>query len=82
MRYLESGDFARVPLDRLKPTHIEALIVEKRREGYADSTLRSMYAVVRAALDGAVRDGLIAKNPAASVSRPRIDREEARVLTP
>ncbi|MEC4611810.1 tyrosine-type recombinase/integrase [Tsukamurella tyrosinosolvens] len=81
-RYLESGDFARVPLDRLKPTHIEALIVEKRREGYADSTLRSMYAVVRAALDGAVRDGLIAKNPAASVPRPRIDREEARVLTP
>ena len=30
----------------------------------SDSTIRQTYTVLRAGLDGAVRDGLIARNPA------------------
>jgi integrase len=37
-----------------------------------------VYTVLRAALDGAVRDGLMAKNPAAAVKRPGVARKEAR----
>lgn len=36
------------------------------------------YTVLRAGLDGAVRDGLMAKNPAVAVKRPGIARREAR----
>jgi integrase len=34
--------------------------------------------VLRAGLDGAVRDGLLAKNPAAAVARPGVARKEAK----
>jgi integrase len=46
----------------------------------SDSTIRSTYTVLRAALDGAVRDGLLAKNPAAALKRPGVERTEARHL--
>jgi integrase len=46
----------------------------------SDSTIRSIYTVLRAGLDGAVRDGLLAKNPAALVKRPGIRRREAKHL--
>lgn len=36
---------------------------------------------MRAGLDGAVRDGLIARNPAAQVTRPGVERHEARHLS-
>ncbi|OBJ28744.1 hypothetical protein A5631_19840 [Mycolicibacter heraklionensis] len=44
----------------------------------ADSTIRQIYTVLRAGLDGAVRDGLLAKNPAAMIRRPGVARTEAR----
>ena len=46
----------------------------------ADSTIRQTYTVLRAGLDGAVRDGLLARNPAALVKRPGVERAEARHL--
>lgn len=58
------------------------MIVSLRRTGLADSTVRSIYTVLRAGLDGAVRDGLIGKNVAASVRRPRVERNEAHALGP
>ena len=47
---------------------------------YADSTIRTVYTVLRLALDGAVRDGLLARNPAAVVRRPGVARQEANHL--
>lgn len=44
----------------------------------SDATIRQIYTVLRAGLDGAVRDGLLAKNPAAAVKRPGVARKEAR----
>jgi integrase len=44
----------------------------------SDATIRQTYTVLRAGLDGAARDGLLAKNPAAAVKRPGIARKEAR----
>ena len=46
----------------------------------SDSTIRQTYTVLRAGLDGAVRDGLLARNPAALVKRPGVERSEARHL--
>lgn len=38
--------------------------------------------MLRAGLDGAVRDGLLASNPCTKVPRPRVERDEAQSLTP
>ncbi len=66
-------------LDRLRPSDIEALA--KRRAGLSSSTVRTIYTVLRAALDVAVRDGLIRRNPAAEVKRPAVERKDAAFLT-
>jgi integrase len=51
-----------------------------RAKSLSGSTIRQVYTVLRAGLDGAVRDGLLARNPAAQVKRPAVERTEARHL--
>ena len=83
-------------LDRLRPSHIDELVMQLRRKtkaqrsetgdrvqvrALADSTIQRVFSVVRLLLDGAVRDGLIAKNPAAVVRPPAIPHREARFLS-
>lgn len=90
-RHLETGDFGGIRLDRLKPSDVEALVLTMRAKtkpakvsgadpvrALSDATIRQVYTVLRAGLDGAVRDGLLAKNPAAAVKRPGVARKEAR----
>jgi integrase len=79
-KHLEPEPFGALTLDRLRPSDIEALVLALRDKKLSGSTIRSVYTVLRAALDGAVRDGLLARNPAALVKRPGIERREARHL--
>jgi integrase len=79
---LTPAPFGALPLDRLRPSDIEALLLAKRDAGLAEWTVRAIYTVVRQALDTAMRDGLIRRNPAAAVKRPTVNRGEARYLTP
>jgi integrase len=60
-----------VRLDQLRPTHVEGLVADLRGAGKSTSTIRSVYTVLRQLLDTAVRDGLLARNPAATVQRPK-----------
>src|SRR6478672_4885250 len=77
-KHLEPAPFGAITLDRLRPTDIEALVLKCRDRGLSDSSVRSVYTVLRLALDAAVRDGLLARNPAAVVNRPGVARREAR----
>lgn len=77
-KHLEAGPIGAKRLDKLKPGDLEALIVELRGKGLSDSTVRTTYTVLRLALDIAVRDELLAKNPAHKVKRPRVEQEEAK----
>ena len=70
-----------IPLGRLRPSDVEALIVTKRNAGLAASTIRTIYTVLRSALDIAARDGLIRSNPAAAVRRPGVEHKDAPHLT-
>lgn len=79
-KHLEPAPFGAIRLDRLRPSDVEALILAQRGKGFASSTIRSIYGVLRLALDGAVRDGLLARNPAAQVARPGVERKEANHL--
>jgi integrase len=93
-RHLEPAPFGAIPLDRLRPTDVEALVLAMRAKtkpaaseaaepvpALSDSTIRQTYTVLRAGLDGAVRDGLLARNPAAVIKRPGVERREARHLS-
>lgn len=79
-KHLEPAAIGAVTLDKLRPHHVERLILDLREAELADSTVRSVYGVLRLALDAAVRDGLLAKNPAAVVQRPKVERQEAQHL--
>jgi integrase len=91
--HLEPAPFGSIRLDRLKPSDVEALILAMRsktkpsRDGDAepvralsDGSIRQVYTVLRAGLSGAVRDGLLGRNPAALVKRPGIERREVKHL--
>ena len=76
-KHLESGPIGPVPLDRLRASDIEALLLAMRERGLSESTVRQAFIVCRLGLDGAVRDQLIATNPAARVARPGVTPREA-----
>lgn len=92
-KHLESAPFGLTPLDKLKPSDLEKLILDMRAKtkpgrgentepvrALSDATIRQVYTVLRSGLDGAVRDGLLGRNPAAQVRRPGIQRTEAKHL--
>jgi len=70
------------PLDKFRPSHIDAWKVELKDRGLAESSIRTAYTVLRAVLDTAVRDKAIAHNPAHAVRRPKVTANEAAYLTP
>jgi len=80
-KHLEASELADMPLDKIRPRHIEALVQSLRDKGLADSTVRQVYTILRGALDIAVRDGLLARNPAAALKRPAVERKEAKHLS-
>lgn len=65
----------------LRPSHVQRMLSEVGQVRAA-STTRQVYAVLRACLDDAVKDGLLASNPCARVARPKGTRTEIRVLQP
>lgn len=50
-------------------------------KGLSNATVRGVHMILREALDSAVREGLIPKNPADGTSPPKIPRTEKQVLT-
>lgn len=68
------------PLAKIRKTDIDGLIVSLRKKGLSDSTVRSVYTVLRAVLEDAKDDGLVAVNMATKVKRPGIARREAKHL--
>jgi integrase len=78
--HIEPSPFGRLTLDRVRPSDIDALVLRLRDKGLAESTVQRIFVVLRLALDGAVRDGVIARNPASTMKQPSIERSEAHHL--
>jgi integrase len=72
----------RIPLERLTPLQVQQLINQKQREGLQPKTIRYIRGTLRAALNEAVRWELLAKNPAALVTTPRVEQYEIKPFTP
>lgn len=69
-------------LKKINPPAVERFILALRKSGKSESTVRQIYTVGRAILDAAVRDGLLARNPFATVKRPKVTATEAASLSP
>lgn len=81
--HIEQGVLADIPMARLTPSDVEEWIVAaQENEKVSESSLRTHFTILKAILDAAVRDGLVAKNVAEQVDRPRKARKEAVCLAP
>lgn len=72
----------RVPLARLSAQHLQRLYNAKLNEGQAPASVARLHAVIRRALNEAMRLDLIPRNPASLVTAPRQPRTEQHALTP
>ena len=81
-KHIAGSRLGALPLDKLKPMHVEAWIVGLRGKGLSESTVRSAYTILRSVLDTAVRDDALGRNPAAAVARPKVTATEAAYLSP
>jgi integrase len=72
---------ASVTLDKLRPTDLEQWTVALRDRGLSAASIQKCFIVLRMCLDDAVRDNLLAKNPAAQLKQPALERTEARHLS-
>lgn len=76
-----SRPLGRLRLAQLQPEHIEAWLADRLDAGLRPTTVRRLHAVLRAALNRAVRADLIARNPAARAEPVHVDEEEVQPLS-
>ncbi|MDH6410054.1 integrase [Aurantimicrobium minutum] len=81
-KHLKPSPFGELELSKVRPSHIDELLEKLKSQGYSESTIRNLYAVLNSILDGARRDELIAVNPIREVRRPRVSKQEAKHLSP
>lgn len=75
-------ELGKVPLIKLSPQHVERMINRKLAAGLSPRRVEYIRAVLRRALNDALRWGLVARNVATLVTPPRAERYEIRPLDP
>jgi integrase len=68
-------------LQQILPTHINNLYAQLQEEGRGARMVQLAHSVLHVALEQAVREGLLGRNPADAVQRPRVERTEFPILT-
>ena len=71
----------RYRLDKLRPAHLVTLYNVKAAEGLSGASVRHLHAVIRRAMNVAVKWQLLGVNPAALVDSPRVGQHEITPLT-
>lgn len=69
-------------LDKLAPQHVQAALVRKSASGLSPQTVRHVRAVLRVALNQALRWGLVARNAASLAVAPKLEHKGFRGLSP
>lgn len=72
----------RLDLKRLTPAHVQRLVNEKAKAGYAPNTVDRVRATLRSALSQAWKEGLVGENVAKRVSVPRKVKKDPVFLVP
>jgi integrase len=71
-----------IPVTKLTPQRLEAFFNAKLSEGLAPQTVQHLRAILRAALNDALKWNLVARNVAAIVDGPRVSPSEIQPFTP
>lgn len=69
-------------LDKIRYSTLQDLVNRWTSQGLKPNTIRNHVRTLVPILDRAVKDDLLAKNPASGLELPKIHRKEARALTP
>jgi integrase len=69
-------------MHRLTPQHVEAFLSGKLESGLSPRTVEYLRAVLRQALNRAIKWGYLTRNVAALADGPRVERPEIRPFTP
>jgi integrase len=75
-------ELGRISLNRLTPQHVQAMMNRKLEAGLSPRRVDYIRAVLRRALNDALRWGLVARNVATLARRPKQERYEIRPLDP
>jgi integrase len=70
-----------IKLRDLRPEQIQSFYSVKIDEGASPSTVRVIHSVFHCALNKAVKWGLLGRNPASHVDKPKVNRKEMKTLT-
>ncbi|MCL2150204.1 MAG: site-specific integrase [Dehalococcoidia bacterium] len=68
-------------LTQLKPAHIQHLYAQKSSAGLSNRTVRYLHSTLHKSLKDAMKLGLINRNPAESVTPPRLIRHEMQIMS-
>jgi integrase len=69
-----------IVLRDLRPDHVQSLYTNKLANGVSPNTTRMIHAVIHRALNHALKLGLVYRNVADSVTRPKVVRKEMKTL--
>ena len=72
----------RIRLSKLSPQQVQRFLNQKREEGASARRVQMMHAVLRTALNQALRWGLVPRNVATLVDPPRAPREPVKPMSP
>jgi integrase len=73
--------FLNAPLGAISPVDVQRL-VRKWSSSFAPSTVRRVYAVLRAILNAAVEADLIGRSPCRGVKLPAVEQQHRHIITP
>jgi len=73
--------FENVLLTKLTPQHVRTFLNDKLTSGLSSRRVQYLHAVLRAALNAAIRDQLLHRNVAALVKPPRVTGKDVQPLT-
>jgi integrase len=71
----------RIKLKDVRPDHIQSLYNNKLKSGTSNCTVRMIHSVLHVSLAQALKMGLIGRNPADAVTRPKLVKKEMKTLT-
>jgi integrase len=68
-------------LQDIQPAHLKQLYLFKKEEGRGARTVQVIHMVMHAVLKQAVKEGILGRNPADAVDRPKVEVTERKILT-
>ena len=68
-------------LQDIQPAHLKQLYLSKKEEGRGARTVQVIHMVMHAVLRQAVKEGILGRNPADAVQRPKVETAERHILT-